>query len=105
MQIEQQTCQECGSQDMRNILLPTHEGPMTVYVRCLRCESLVARYRLSDYYHQGKAMESFLLSLGSRAAESGRNYVAEVKRIQLEAEQGFAEALLELNQDEKGDSA
>lgn len=99
MQIEQQQCQECGSPDMRNILLPSHEGPMTVYVRCLVCESLVARYRLSDYYHKGKAMESFLLSLGSRAAESGRNYVAEVQRIQLEAEQGFAEALSELKQD------
>tara|TARA_R110002049_G_scaffold288534_1_gene471111 strand:+ start:27268 stop:27579 length:312 start_codon:yes stop_codon:yes gene_type:complete len=101
MEIDQQQCQQCGSLDMRNILVRSSDGPMTVYVRCLGCESLVARYRLTDYYHRGKGMESFLRSLGPRAGESGRDYLAEVQRVQKEAERGYTEVISTLTQDDE----
>ena len=91
MEIHRQQCQQCGSRDVRNILVRDTDAPMTIYVRCLGCGMLVARYKLSEYYHHGKGIESFLRSLGAAAGESGRDYLAEFNRIQRDAVEGFAE--------------
>lgn len=96
MEIHRQQCQLCGSRDVRNILVREPEAPMTIYVRCLGCGTLVARYRLSEYYHHGKGVESFLQSLGSSAGESGRDYLAQFHRIQEEAARGYTEVLRKL---------
>ena len=93
MEIHRQQCQSCGSRDAQNILVrETGQSPI-VYVRCLDCEGLIARYKLSQYYHHGKGIESFLRSLGSAAGESGRDYLSEFKRIEEEACNGFQDAL------------
>lgn len=93
MEIHRQQCQQCGSRELQNILVHADDAPMTIYVRCLNCGKLVARYRLSEYYHHGKGIESFLRSLGSGAGESGRDYLAEFRRTQEEAVQGYEEVL------------
>ena len=74
---------------------------MTIYVRCLGCGELVARYRLSEYYHHGKGIESFLRSLGSGAGESGRDYLTQFQRTQTEAVHGYEDALRTLEEQGK----
>lgn len=100
MEIHRQQCQHCGSRDVRNILVRETEAPTTAYVRCLGCKQLVARYRLSGYYHHGKGIESYLRSMaGADAGESGRDDLAEFQRIQAEAERGYEEAIRNLKED------
>lgn len=101
MEIHRQQCQQCGSRELRNILVREVGAPMTVYVRCLGCKELVARYRLSEYYHHGKGVDSFLQSLGSGAGESGRDYLGEFSRIQDESMEGYEEVLRRLTEQGK----
>ncbi|REJ65726.1 MAG: hypothetical protein DWQ31_17465 [Planctomycetota bacterium] len=98
MEIHRQQCQQCGSRNARNILVREADAPMTIYVRCLGCGELVARYQLSHYYHHGKGIESFLRSLGSDAGESGRDYLAEFQRTQDQAVRGYEDALRKLQE-------
>ena len=96
MEIHRQQCQQCGLRDVRNFLVRESDAPMAVYVQCLGCGALVARYKLREYYHHGKGIESFLRSLGSNAGESGRDYLAEFHRIQDEAVRGYEDVLRRL---------
>ena len=45
MEVHRQRCQSCGSRDMRNVLVRQPNEPQTVFVRCVECGELVARYR------------------------------------------------------------
>ena len=101
MEIHRQQCQSCGSIDVRNILARDADVPMVVYVRCTQCGQLVARYKLSDYYHHGKGVESFIRSLGATAAESGRNVLDQFKRSQTESVEGYEKALRYLDEHDK----
>ena len=60
MEVHRQQCQHCGTFDARNILVRETGLPMTIYVRCTQCGELVARYKLSEYYHHGMGVESYL---------------------------------------------
>jgi len=100
MEIHRQRCQNCRSLDVRNILVRRQGDPVTVYVRCSGCGELVARYRLSDYYHHGKGAESFFRSIGADAGDSGRASLDSFNRAQEESLQGYREALESLR--EKG---
>ncbi len=93
MEVHRQTCQSCGSHDVRNILVREPGRAQMVFVRCARCHELVARYRLRDYYHHKKGVESYLRSLGSGATESGRSQLAEFDSVQKEALEGYQRAL------------
>jgi len=101
MEIHRQQCQSCGSFDARNILVRQAQEQPIVYVRCARCGELVARYRLSEYYHHGKGIESFLRSRGASAAESGRRLLDEFAEIQRASIEGFAEVLKYLEEHHK----
>lgn len=92
MEVVLQKCQDCGSDEVRNMLVREPGRAQMVYVRCVRCGALVARYRLSDYYHHGKGIESFLKSAGSGLAESGRDALADFNRVREEAMEGFEQA-------------
>ncbi len=93
MEVHRQTCQDCGSIDVRNILVREEGRAQMVFVRCAKCGDLVARYRLRDYYHHGKDVESFLRSHGAEASDSGRSHLDEFGRIQDEAQEGYEQAL------------
>lgn len=97
MQVNRQTCQKCGSIDVRNILVREADQPTTVYVRCSGCGELVACYQLSGYYHHGKGVESYLRGQGVSASDSARQWLAEFKRIQQDAVSGYEAALEKLN--------
>ena len=101
MEIHRQQCQGCGSIDTRNILVREPEHPTTIYVRCAKCGELVARYKLSSYYHHGKGMDSFLRSLGSDASDSGRDMLAEFKNVQAESLECYERALENLQKQDK----
>jgi hypothetical protein len=98
MDVHRQTCQACGSREVKNILVRVAGQPQTVFVRCSRCESLVARYKLRDYYHHGKGIESYLRSKGGSAGESGRHVLEEYKRVADEAAAGYRVALEKLKE-------
>ncbi len=97
MEVHRQRCQNCGSLDQRNLILRAEGRPITVFVRCTQCGSLVARYQLSDYYHHGKSYESWLRGrfLG-RAEESGRDLRHSFEETQEEAVAELEEVLAEL---------
>ena len=101
MEVRRQTCQNCGSTDVRNILVREEGHAQMVFVRCSKCGELVARYRLRDYYHHGKGAESFLRSAGSQASESGREQLKEFEQIQDEALAGYEQALEQLRNEGK----
>ena len=101
MQVNRQTCQKCGSIDVRNILARQSDKPTIVYVRCAKCQELVASYELNSYYHHGKGIESYLKAQGVRDAASGRQWLSEFKRIQQDAVSGFERALAELAEQQK----
>jgi hypothetical protein len=93
MEVVVQKCQECGSEEVRNMLVREQGRAQMVYVCCAKCGSLVARYRLRDYYHHGKGIESFLRSAGSGGGDSGRDALAEFQKLKEEAVEGFEQAL------------
>lgn len=93
MEVHRQQCQNCGSFEVRNILVRDTDVPNIVYVCCTACGELVARYKLSEYYHHGKGADSFIRSLGAAAVESGRNVLEQFKRAQEESIAGYREAL------------
>ena len=101
MEVHRQTCQACGSLDLRNILAREQGRAQMVYVRCAKCGELVARYRLRDYYHHGKGVESFLSSMGSDASDSARGHLDTFERAQREALEGYRKALEQLEEDGK----
>lgn len=98
MEVVLQRCQECSSTDVRNMLVREQGRAQMVYVRCAKCDALVARYRLLDYYHHGKGLESFLRSAGSDAGDSGRGAMSEFQAVQGEAVEGFEQARRELGE-------
>lgn len=96
MQVNRQTCQACGSIEVRNILAREANQPTIVYVRCGQCRELVACYHLSAYYHHGKGLESFLRGQGVAAGDSGRQWLAEFNRVQEDSVSGYQDALQKL---------
>ena len=101
MQVNRQTCQECGSREARNIIVREAGRPMTVYVRCGNCGQLVAAYELKNYYHHGKGIESYLRGHGAGAEDSGRRWLDEFKQVQERAQSGYQAALEKLAKDGK----
>ncbi|MGF1469191.1 MAG: hypothetical protein ACFCGT_23955 [Sandaracinaceae bacterium] len=96
MDVHRQRCQRCGSIDVRNLLVRQAGLPQTVYVRCSSCGELVARYVLSDYYHHGRGLESYLRSHGGDFAESGRRIAEELRKAEASALAGYEKALAHL---------
>lgn len=77
MEVHRQTCQNCGSRKLRNLLVRASGEPDKVFVQCHECQNLVARYIISHdgYYHHGKGFESYLrgLTRGSGEMMSGKH--------------------------------
>lgn len=101
MEVHRQTCQACGSIDVRNIIAREEGRAQMVFVRCAKCGELVARYRLRDYYHHGKGVDSFLRSMGAEASDSGRHQLGEFGKVQKEALDAFEQVLAQLDEDGK----
>ena len=101
MQVNRQTCQQCGSIEVRNILVREANSPTSVFVRCAKCQELVAYYELSNYYHHGKEIESYLRAQGIAAGDSARQWMSDFQRIQKKSVEGFEKALEQLAQDNK----
>lgn len=101
MEVHRQRCQACNGLDMRNILVRQAGHPQVVYVRCLQCDTLVARYALREYYHHGKGFESWLHSYDGNPAESGRGMQGQFEATKKAAEEGYEAALKALEEDGK----
>ena len=92
MEVHTQKCHSCQSTKMSNLLVREPGQSQTVYVKCRACGEFVARYRLTEYYHNGKGIDSWLRSLGSAAPESGRDFLGEFERVEEAALLGFEQA-------------
>ena len=99
MELHRQQCQKCKSYNMRNILVRIPGEPQKVYVKCMNCSEFVALYTLSDYYHHGKGIESYLSFHGAGYAESGRDMLADFKEVQETAVDGFEKAVAQLKKE------
>ncbi|MEM8883139.1 MAG: hypothetical protein AAGD14_03630 [Planctomycetota bacterium] len=73
MEIRRQRCQKCQSLDLHNIIERKPGQRTLVFVKCARCDDLVARYELSGYYHHGRGLESWIRAGGRIPEESGRD--------------------------------
>jgi len=104
MEVIHQKCQECGSIDLGNILVRERGRATMVFVRCAKCGELVARYRLRDYYHHGKGIESYLRSMGSSASDSAREHLEEFQRAKEETEVAYQQALELLKEQDEAES-
>lgn len=96
MEVHRQQCQDCGGYDVKNILVREENLPTVIYVRCSSCGDLVARYELSDYYHHGRGVESFLRARMATVEESGRHMLELFKEAKSKAVEGYHKVLEEL---------
>ncbi len=106
MEIHRQTCQSCGSKNMRNVLVREPGEPDKVFVQCRYCKELVAQYMIGQggYYHHGKGFESYIRGL-SRSGEgmSGKNVKNEFEDIKTKVLKKFKEVLQALKEADKND--
>jgi len=101
MEVHRQRCQNCESIDVRNILVRDLNQPTHVFVRCSTCKELVARYTLSDYYHHGKGLESYLRAQGATGGDSARQWLSEFEQTQRDSLEGYERALAHLAEAKK----
>jgi hypothetical protein len=107
MVIHIQKCQNCGSTNLKNIILRESGEPDRIYAQCHDCQEFVASYVISPlgYYNNGKGYESFLRGI-HRSGEfmSGRN----IKKLFLDRRDGeeraFTKVIEELKNKEKKSS-
>jgi hypothetical protein len=101
MELHRQQCQKCKSFNMRNILVRNPGEQQMVYVLCVDCHGFVALYKLRDYYHHGKGIESYLRSHGAGEVESGRHMLSDFKEVQETAVEGFEKVIEQLKKEGK----
>jgi hypothetical protein len=106
MEVHRQTCQNCGSLKLKNILAREPGEADRVFVQCHDCKELVARYIIDQggYYHYGKGFESYIRGL-SRGGEimSGKNLKSdfETRKVKVfEAFEKVQQALKETNKED-----
>ncbi|KAA3640029.1 MAG: hypothetical protein DWQ02_02685 [Bacteroidetes bacterium] len=96
MEIHLQRCQNCQSDEVRNILYRQEGERDRVFVQCAKCNEFVASYKIGPmgYYHHGKGYESFLRGL-HRSGEfaSGRKMAQLYSQRKEEESQMFSRAL------------
>lgn len=95
MEVHRQTCQQCGSIEMRNIVMRQAGKSALVLVRCGSCEQLVARYELKGYYHHGKGFEAWLRNVAV-STESSLDLKDAFANLGQSAEQELESAVAEL---------
>jgi hypothetical protein len=104
MEIHRQTCQKCGSRKLRNILVRADGSPDKVFVQCLGCKNLVARYIIAQqgYYHHGKGFESYLRGLNRGGYfESGKDIQTQFEEVKEICMEEYSEILKALKETEK----
>ncbi|ARU55626.1 MAG: hypothetical protein MI864_10240 [Pseudomonadales bacterium] len=105
MELHIQKCQQCGSRNLRNILV--NDESQKVYVQCRDCEQLVARYLVkpAGYFHAGKDYESFVRSLQSAGGLEtlGRDIKQLYEETKANAQSEF-ETVIAATQDKYSDS-
>ncbi|MEM7754469.1 MAG: hypothetical protein AAF297_02420 [Planctomycetota bacterium] len=101
MEVHRQHCQNCGSMDAHNIIVREPGEPTTIFVRCMQCHELVARYQLRDYLHHGKDIESFIRSHGALSRESARDILRAFEEASEKSQKDFQRALAALHEEGK----
>ena len=101
MELHRQRCQSCQSLELNCVLRRDEAHPLTVYVRCAKCGELVARYRVGEYYHHGKGMESWLKAMRPGNRESARNLRADFDEVKRNSIAEYADVLEELERQGK----
>jgi len=104
MEIHRQTCQNCGSRELKNIIVRDFESSEKVFVRCHQCKQLVARYIIANrgYYHHGKGFESYLRGLNRGGTfMSGKGMKSEFEKISHQTQEEYQEILRQLEKEEK----
>jgi hypothetical protein len=101
MEVLIQKCQNCQSDNLKNILYRESGEPDRVFVECQDCNVFVASYVIAPlgYFHNGKGFESFLRGVNrSGGFMSGRrvkNLFAERTDLEVKAFKEVTERLKE----------
>ena len=78
--VKREHCPKCGGEAFRNNFLLRTGHHARVFVECVACETLVARYILHAYVDPNDALSSTLSRLRHvRNDESARNIIGEMK--------------------------
>lgn len=99
MEVHRQQCQHCRSYRMR--ILIVRDPRDVVFVQCVDCKHLVARYELADYLHYGKGVESYLQFVARNASQDSGREVADLGQREQESREDFARALKVLRESGK----
>jgi len=96
MEIHVQKCQNCGSNQLKNIIFREIGEQEKIYVQCHDCKEFVARYTIAPlgYYHHKAGFESFLRSF-NRSGEfiSGRRVQNIFERRKIDEIERFDEVI------------
>lgn len=106
MEVHRQTCQNCSSRNMKNILVREPGEPDKVFVQCRYCKQLVARYEIGQggYFHHGKGFESYIQGLSrSGEAMSGKNIKNDFENIKTKVLKAYEKVLKILKDTDKDD--
>lgn len=99
MEVQLLTCQECGSSNLRNILIREPGEKDKIFVQCQKCEAFVSRYKIAQggYYHHGDTFESYLRGV-TRADEvmSAKKIRRQYDQLKQKTLEKFKVVLIEL---------
>ena len=104
MEVHRQTCQLCGSTELKNILFREDGEHDMVFVKCAACKELVARYVIADggYFHAHKGYESYLRGMArSGQAMSGKRLKNEFQEMDKNCEAKFLQVQAILKEEHK----
>jgi hypothetical protein len=89
--VKLETCPKCQSKKMENLVRVEAGQHVKVYVRCLDCQTFVARYTL-ERYTSDKPYESLLKNLRGQSNTIGtRELAREIEAFSQEIEKEFTE--------------
>ena len=106
MEVHRQACQNCGSRELRNILVREDGERDRVYVQCRVCRGFVARYVIAPqgYYHHDRGFQSWLRSLFRGGVfESGKAVREQFETLSEKAQDEFRRVTEKLAEQGKND--
>ncbi len=101
MHVEQQACPSCHSTEVTNLLVGQNEHPESIYVRCAKCEELIAWGNLNGFFPQGETLERYLKSRAGSESDSGRQWLSGFQAQRKLALATYQEALEQLGSGEQ----
>ncbi len=96
--VERQSCSECGSTDINNIVVDSEHDRARIYCRCSRCKAMIAWCDLKTYFPSNHALEHYLSNHRGIETDSGRRWLDRFNKSRASAEADYQQALVALGE-------